>query len=88
MGSALPFAGANGDSLCGPNEANDPRGSSVPTDSRVPHISWFFREMWEIHGPYPTRSFRLVESFGERATHFPHLAKEPRDMGHPTSLLG
>jgi hypothetical protein len=49
----------------------------------VPHISLVFREMWE------TTSLNLFPDL--RKTHIdfrglPYLAKNERDMGHPTIL--
>jgi hypothetical protein len=54
----------------------------VPSRNRgVPHISLVFREMWD------TTNLNLFPAFGK--THvercgIPHLAKNERDMGHPT----
>jgi hypothetical protein len=58
--------------------------SPVPSKNRgVPHISLVFREMWD------TTKFHLFLTFEK--THveccgIPHLAKNERDMGHPTIL--
>jgi hypothetical protein len=47
----------------------------------VPHISLVFREMWEATNLnlFPTFGRKHLESGG-----IPYLAKNERDMGHPT----
>jgi hypothetical protein len=49
----------------------------------VPHISLVFREMWETANLdlFSNLKKRHVECCG-----LPHLAKNERDMGHPTIL--
>src|ERR1700678_3085002 len=55
-----------------------------PSKNRgVPHISLVFREMWEttaLHVPL-SKVGKKVKVHG-----LPHLAKNERDMGHPTIL--
>ncbi len=59
-----------------------PRNSLLTTDRGVPHISLVFREMWEtqipLGSPWRGKDCRL----GTRS--LPHLAKNERDMGHPS----
>jgi hypothetical protein len=56
----------------------------VPSKNRgVPHISLVFREMWEttaLHVPLSKVGKRV------KVRRLPHLAKNERDMGHPTIL--
>jgi hypothetical protein len=47
----------------------------------VPHISLVFREMWD------TTNLNVFPAFGNKHVErsgIPHLAKNERDMGHPT----
>jgi hypothetical protein len=54
----------------------------VPSAERgVPHISLVFREMWDTTNLNPF--FGLRKKHVERCG-IPHLAKNQRDMGHPT----
>jgi hypothetical protein len=57
----------------------------LPSKKRgVPHISLVFREMWD------TTNLNLFSTFRKKNVErcgIPHLAKNKRDMGHPT-LLG
>jgi hypothetical protein len=61
-----------------------PWGLSFPSKNRgVPHISLVFREMWDataLHVPH-SKVGKKVKVRG-----IPHLAKNKRDMGHPTIL--
>jgi hypothetical protein len=49
----------------------------------VPHISLVFREIWET-----TEIYVRLSEVGKKvkARGLPHLAKNERDMGHPTIL--
>src|ERR1700679_2989727 len=53
----------------------------LSTERGVPHISLVFREMWDttaLHVPL----FKVGKKVKFRS--LPHLAKNERDMGHPT----
>ena len=68
-----------------PHTNSVPRGGCLwfPHEGRVPHISLVFREMWDT-----TDVDRLVHGMNRESegwcSGIPHLAKNERDVGHPS----
>ena len=54
-----------------------------PHRRRVPHISLVFREIWDTDNVYPEAHRMNRESEG-KSSGIPHLAKNERDVGHPS----
>jgi hypothetical protein len=60
--------------------------SSILTNTaRVPHISLVFREMWDTTN-LNLKLFRDSQSSRTYRCGIPHLAKNERDVGHPSSV--
>jgi hypothetical protein len=59
----------------------DPKPRPVH-ESRVPHISLVFREMWDTTALGP-EIFSGADRLDVEVRGIPHLAKNERDMGHP-----
>jgi hypothetical protein len=57
--------------------------SWFPHEGRVPHISLVFREMWDTTNVEHSVHRMNRESEGKSGG-IPHLAKNERDMGHPS----
>jgi hypothetical protein len=56
--------------------------------ARVPHISLVFREMWDTTDLNP-RGFAANEQTNSvEVRGIPHLAKNERDVGHPSVVAG
>jgi hypothetical protein len=55
------------------------------TKPRVPHISLVFREMWDTTA-FDPRTLELNWHLSVEMSGIPHLAKNKRDVGHPTIL--
>ena len=64
-----------------------PRGGCPPNEGRVPHISLVLREMWDstvLSHRISIDPIHLAVNIGG----IPYLAKNERDMGHPSFVTG
>jgi len=61
-------------------------GKFVYQQPRVPHISPVFGEMWEL-ADLKFETLRHLRHTRAGICHFPHLAKNRRDMGHPRFVV-
>src|ERR1700691_3540947 len=64
-------------------DATTPPCFWFPDEGRVPHISLVFREMWDTTSVDRSMHWINRESEG-RCSGIPHLAKNERDVGHPS----
>ena len=56
---------------------------SFPNQGRVPHISLVFREMWDATD-LDRQAHRMDRKLEGKSSGIPYLAKNERDMGHPS----
>jgi hypothetical protein len=58
---------------------------SFPSERRVAHISLVFREMWDSTA-VDREVLRMNRESEGKSSGIPHLAKNERDVGHPSLL--
>src|ERR1700677_5077522 len=61
----------------------EPRAVERATSRRVPHISLVFREMWDTTD-VDREVHRVNRESKGKSSSIPHLAKNERDVGHPS----